>query len=338
MGSVPTIVDVAKQAGGSVKTVSRVMNEYEHVSQKTRQKVDTAMRELGYVPNTAARDMRLGDSFTIGKRDGDPSSGYQSRLNHAVLKACTNRRRYLAVELFNEQDPGWVRQLQDFLDRTQVKNLILVPPMCDGVALHKLLRERGVKFALISPSRQVSSAPSIAMDDRLAALEMTQHLIDLGHKRIGHIAGHPDHVATLLRRQGFEEALSLAGLTPVDHSLIAEGDYNFRKAGEAAERMLRGPNPPTAIFAANDDMAAAVVMSANRLGMRVPEDLSVAGFDNTPISQTIWPSLTTIAQPFDQIAEMALTLLEQSGGPGQEIRSVVLPHELIIRESTTSPT
>jgi len=330
-----TITEVAERAGVSIKTVSRVMNNYQHISSKTRDKVQLAMQELNYAPSSIARQMRTGDQLSIGMLYGDPSSGYQARLNHAVLKACSDARRYLAVELFDETSSDWRPQVEAFLNRTKVKNIILVPPMCDSSDLHDLLNERNVKFALISPSRAVSGASSIAMDDRLAAKEVTRHLIELGHKRIGHISGDAAHVATLLRRQGYEEALTRAGLGRPDPSLIASGSFSFKAALDCADRMLTAENRPTAIFAANDEMAAAVVMTANRLGLSVPGDLSVAGFDDTPISQTIWPELTTVAQPFEAIAHEAVKMISNGTKDESGMSATrVLPHELVIRGST----
>jgi LacI family transcriptional regulator len=330
-----TITEVAERAGVSIKTVSRVMNNYEHISRKTRDKVQTAMDELNYAPSSIARQMRMGDQLSIGMLYGDPSSGYQARLNHAVLKACSDAQRYLVVELFDEVSTEWRGQVEAFLDRTRVKNLILVPPMCDSSELHELLAERDVQFVLISPSRPVSGASSIAMDDRLAAMEMTSHLIELGHKRIGHIGGDIAHIATLLRRQGFQDAHAKAGLGRPDPSLIASGGFSFKEALDCADRMLTSKNRPTAIFAANDEMAAAVVMTANRLGISVPNGLSVAGFDDTPISQTIWPELTTVAQPFEDIAREAVKVISDKTREDQGISATrVLQHNLVIRGST----
>ena len=330
-----TITEVAKLAGVSVKTVSRVMNDYEHISSRTREKVERAMSELSYAPSSIARQMRLGDSLSIGMLYGDPGSGYQSRLNHAVLKACSDARRYLAVEFFDEKNPDWRGQVAAFLDRTKVNNMILVPPMCDSSDLHDLMRERQVNYALISPSRPVTGVVSVTMDDRLAAREITNHLIDFKHKKIGHIAGHPDHVATLLRRQGFEEAMMRAGLGGSENMVVASGRFRFRVAMECAEDMLKSKDRPTAIFAANDEMASAVVMVANRLGLRVPEDLSVAGFDDTPIARTIWPDLTTISQPFGEIAEAAVRAIAAAPRGGTDVSETkILPHSLIIRAST----
>nr|WP_276591784.1 substrate-binding domain-containing protein [Sphingomicrobium nitratireducens] len=262
----------------------------------------------------------------------DPSSGYQARLNHAMLAACSQAQRYLAVELFDECRSGWREQMEAYLDRTQVRDLVLVPPMCDSPELHDLLRQRGVNTVLISPSSPVEGASSIYIDDRAAAMEVTQHLIDLGHRRIGHIAGDQGHVATVLRQQGYRAALDRTPGASFDESLVKTGKFHFKDALDVAEEMLSAPNRPTAIFAANDDMAAAVVMVANKLGLEVPRDLSVAGFDNAPISQTMWPALTTVSQPFNRMAESAVRLA--SRGREASGQSVILPHELVVRAST----
>lgn len=333
-----TITDVAKKAGVSVKTVSRVMNDYEHVSVKTRDKVERAIHELSYAPNSISRQMlfnanRFGANLSIGILFSDPSGGYQSRLNHALLKACFDAGRYLAVELFDERGLDWSKQVEGFLDRTRVHNLILVPPMCDSTDLHDTLKARGVNFVLISPSRAVSGASAITMDDRLAAKEMVNHLMGLGHRRIGHIGGHPDHVATLLRRQGYEEALHKVGIIP-RQDYVCSGRFKFRTALRCAGEMLSLAERPTAIFAANDEMAAAVITAANRLGLKVPEDLSVVGFDDTTITKTIWPELTTVAQPYDEIARVALESVNSNKSTSHERpHTLILKHELIIRDS-----
>lgn len=330
-----TITDVAERAGVSIKTVSRVMNNYEHISTKMRDKVQRAMVELSYEPGASSGRMHMLDQRSIGILYSDPGGGYPARLNRALLQACRAARRYLAVEIFDETNPDWRSQVEGFLHRTKVRNVILVPPICDSSDVHALLKEKEVGFALISPSRPVSGASSIVMDDRLAAMEVTQHLIDLGHTRIGHIGGDTGHVVTLLRRQGFEEALVKAGLGAPDPSLLASGRFNFKDALIGADKMLTAKNRPTAIFAANDEMAAAVIMAANRLGISVPGELSVAGFDDTRIAQTIWPELTTIAQPFEAIAKEAVRLSnELRPDEGSISAARVLPHRLIVRGST----
>ncbi|MEL7488216.1 MAG: LacI family DNA-binding transcriptional regulator, partial [Pseudomonadota bacterium] len=253
----PTIVDVAEKAGVSIKTVSRVMNNQANVREETRLRVRRAMEALEYSPSDAARSMRSGKSTAIGMLYSDPSAGYQSRLNHAMMQACSDAGRYLAVGLFDETKSDWKQQLEAFLERTKVESIVLVPPMCDSSILQECLIDRGAQFVLLSPSRSTPGVPAVSMDDKRAAKEMTQHLLNLGHKSIGHIAGHPDHIASLLRRQGFEEAMISAGFERPDSTLVQEGRFEFRLSLAIAEKMLKSKDRPTAIFAASDDMAAA---------------------------------------------------------------------------------
>lgn len=331
-----TIKEVARIAGVSAKTVSRVMHGYEHISPKTRQKVEVALEQLRYAASPVINHLRYKSSLSIGVLYGDPSSGYQSKLNHALLKACAESGRYLALELFDEKSIDWRGQLEAFLDRTGIGHLVLLPPMCDAVDLHDLLRERGVNHVLISPSSPMQGASSIAIDDRLAARTMTDHLLSLGHTKIGHISGRPGHVATLLRQQGYEESLQRAAIA-INPDYIATGLFEFRTALDCADQMLSLDERPTAIFAANDEMAAAVIMTANRLGLRVPEDISVAGFDNTQIAETIWPELTTVAQPFYGFAKAALESIYSHSTTDETLsKTRILDFELILRGSTAA--
>lgn len=330
-----TIYDVAEAAGVSVKTVSRVINNNQNVSDKTRSRVVSAMDDLNFAPSAIARQMRLGKATAIGMLYGDPGSEYQAQLNHSILRACVNVRRYLSVELFEEESKPWVDQVAAFLDRSQVGAMILVPPLCDSVEVHALLQDRGVDFALISPSQPVSGASAVAMDDRLAAREITEHLISLGHTHMAHIAGDEGHVAALSRRRGFLEAIDHAPANVKRDPLIVSGRFQFKEALLSADKLLSRSDPPTAIFAANDHMALAVMMAAHRRGVAIPEDLSIAGFDNTPMGQSIWPTLTTVAQPFDEIARKAVQILGRDKARSDDIAAAhILPHKIVLRAST----
>jgi LacI family transcriptional regulator, galactose operon repressor len=182
------------------------------------------------------------------------------------------------------------------------------------------------------------NALNVRIDDFAAAKQITDYLIGFGHKRIGFIMGHPEHIASKERERGFKAAVTQAGLKPTD-VYVEQGYFTFRSGLEAAERLLQRSNRPTAIFASNDDMAAAVVSVAHRSGLEVPEDLSVVGFDDTSPATMVWPELTTIRQPVSAMAARALELLlaelkirrRGSGGVSQE---AILDHELIIRESS----
>jgi LacI family transcriptional regulator len=331
------IAKIAEKAGVSAKTVSRFLNGHPNVSLRTRRRIESAISDLRY-------GLPAGDALSltrtnrgIGALFGDPTGGYQVSLYGALLKACQAADHFLVAQQFDETSSDWAAQVSAFLERSQVDKVVLVPPLSDSFEIHRVLNARRVRYVLISASRPVSGAPAIAVDDRLAALEMTQHLIDLGHERIGFLAGREGHVATLLRRQGFEEAYVVAGLPGPDPTLIRPADFSFQAAVLEARALLERPDRPTAIFACNDEMAAAVLFVANDMGLSVPRDVSVAGFDDVPISRTLWPTLTTVSQSYERIAELAVGQVCHEGDrhASGAVNSIqVVPHRLVLRAST----
>ncbi len=334
----PTIYDVAELAGVSAKTVSRVLNEDRAVRAVTRERVLEAMSRLSYRPNAQARSLRLGDGrSSIGLLLEDPASGYQGRIHHAMLVACMETGNYMAVELFQPGPQAFPGSLEQFIDDAKIKAMLLLPPLCDHGPLKAVLKARDIHCVLISPVTPDSHYPSVAMDDRKAARDVVDYLLGLGHTRIAHISGNPDHAAALLRRQGYYEAFEAHGLPRPPADYVAEGLFTFRNGIAAAEKLLSLPDRPTAIFASNDEMAAAACSVAHRMGLRIPEDLSVVGFDDAPISSAIWPALTTVRQPYLEMARRSLSLLNAAGGPVQPSDSQqrhLIPHEIVEREST----
>lgn len=335
-----TIIDVANKAGVSIKTVSRVMNNAENVRAGTAERVREAIRELNYHPSTAARELRSGRSRFIGMLFSDPSSGFQARLHHAALAACSEQGYFLAAGLFDETASDWRRQFEDFRRRSRSDNVVLVPPLCDSEELQQEVAGHGMAAVAVSPSRAYAHAHTVRMDDYGAAREITQHLLDLGHTRLGHLTGPAGHTASVQRRAGFEDAIRDHPTATVREEWIKPGQFRFKEAVASAEAMLSGPDRPTAVFAANDDTAAAVCFTAVRLGLRVPADLSVAGFDDVPIATTMWPPLTTIAQPFEAMAAAFVKLISETPtGVGQawEPKTLTIGHELRVRASTAPP-
>ncbi|ESQ73605.1 LacI family DNA-binding transcriptional regulator [Asticcacaulis sp. AC402] len=332
-----TIYDVAERAGVSAKTVSRVVNEDKAVKASTRERVLEAMDQLGYRRNMQARQLRMGPGVaSIGILLEDPAGGYQGRFHHALLMACMEAGKFLTVELYL---PGQsLNEVERFLANSEVRSLVLLPPLCDYGPLKTFLKARGIHCVLISPTTPDSHYPSIAMDDRLAARNVTDYLLALGHTRIAHIAGHPDHAAALLRRQGYQEAFDAVGLPRPPKAYVAEGMFNFRSGITAAETLLNLPERPTAIFASNDEMAAATCAVAHKMGLNIPQDLAVVGFDDAPISSAVWPAMTTVRQPYVEMARLALQLFGDGNGAvtssDVQMRHV-LPHEIIERETTT---
>ncbi len=330
-----TITDVARRAGVSMKTVSRVMNNEASVAEATRKKVKSAARELNYTPNLAARGLAGSKSYLIAMLYDIPSPGYAINIQKGATDACREHSYHLVVEPLETADDNFVDDVESLLGHLRVDGVVLAPPLCDNGEVIRILAKRNIPYIPIAPSAMHGETPIVKMDDVRAAKEMTQHLIELGHKNIGFIKGHPRHSASALRFEGFRDAMRRADLR-IDPELIAQGQFTYKSGVEAAEALLSGKSTPTAIFAANDDMAAGVIACAGRKGLTVPDDLSVAGFDDTPIADNVWPRLTTIRQPVREMGyNAAKRLLNNSDS--DEPRIILLDHELIVRESTAAP-
>lgn len=332
-----TIYDVAELAGVSAKTVSRVVNEDKAVKDSTREKVLEAMARLDYRPNAQARSLRMGGKASIGFLLEDPTSGYQGRFHHAMLTACMESRKYLAVELYEAGMPDWQAYLDRFINDAQIRDMILLPTLCDFGPLKSFLKARNINCVLISPSTPDSHYPSVAMDDRLAARDVVEYLFSLGHTKIAHIGGHPDHAASILRRNGFYEAYDAVGLPRPPAAYMEQGFFSFKSGFQAAERLLALKDRPTAIFACNDEMAAATCSVAHKMGLRIPGDIAIIGFDDAPISSAIWPALTTVRQPYLEMARRSVQILNTASdtltASDRQIRHIIA-HEIVPRETT----
>ncbi len=331
-----TIKDVAKAAGVSFKTVSRVLNREPNVRDELRARVQAAADQLGYVPNVAARDLAGGRSFLIGLMYDNPSESYISQVQTGAINRCSELGHHLLVEPLERGDDA-ERTLRPIISRLRVDGLILTPPVCDSRTVLDIIEQAGVRYVRIAPDREIDRAPYVAMDDVAAAYEMTRHLLGLGHRNIGFIKGHPEHGATPRRLEGFLRAMDEAGLaTPAER--IQPGFFSFASGMEAAGRLLSLAERPTAIFASNDDMALGVLSMASRQGLAAPRDLSVAGFDDIPAAAMAWPELTTVRQPTEAMSRAATEMLiEASQARGAPIANRRLAYELVTRGSTAPP-
>ncbi len=329
-----TINDVAALAGVSIKTVSRVLNDEPYVRQNTRDRVQEAVRQLHYKPNFAARALAGSRAYLIGLYFNNPSLDYVSNIQYGAMIACREAGYHLLVEEIRGSGPDLQTQADALLSTVRMDGVILTPPVCDQLEVLGALDAAGVPYVRLAPAVELHRAPYVYMDDHRAAYEMTVHLLALGHRRLGFIKGPAGHSATELRYQGFLQALR-------DHriemrpSWAQSGDFSFRSGLAAGEQLLGQTEPPTAIFASNDDMALGVMALAHRLRLDVPEDLSIAGFDDSPSAQVVWPQLTTIRQPVARMASEAAVLLiarhnESDGAP----QGSLLDFELVIRGST----
>jgi LacI family transcriptional regulator len=325
------IRDVSALAGVSVKTVSRVLNAHPYVSITTREKVETAMKQLDFKPSVAARILAGTKSGQIALIYDNHSPYYINQIQAGCWHRCHKDGIRLLGQPVDVADPHIAEQVRGLVSETHVDGIILSSPVTDCDPVLRVLEKMGIPFVRISPGTNHALTSSVFMDDAQAADDMTMHLINQGHRRIGFIKGHPNHMASDERMFGYRRALDRAGL-PFEPQLMAEGEFDFESGFAAGEMFLNLDNPPTAIFASNDDMAAGVQAAAHQAGLNIPDDLSVAGFDDTTLARMVWPPLTTIRQPTFELAKAATDLLLS----GATLVHRRLPHELIERQSVAA--
>lgn len=327
-----TIIDVAQAAGVSIKTVSRVLNREKNVSPETRSHVLAAAASLKYTPNVSARSLAGARSYLIALIYDNPSAAYIADLQSGAFSACRAGGYHLVVEPFDSSGPSVERAVSDLVLKLRTDGLILTPPLSDNVAVLDALDALGAQYVRIAPGAWPERGATVAIDDCAATLEVTRMLLRDGHRRIGFVEGHPGHAASRVRREGFLNAHRDLGVTP-DPELIVPGQFSFLSGVEAGVRLLEREDRPSAVFACNDDMALGVMSVANRLGLSMPAQLSVAGFDDTPTARVVWPQLTTVRQPVAQMAATAAGLLID-GSTREGPVSRQLDFEIILRGST----
>lgn len=326
------IDDVARAAGVSMKTVSRVFNNEPNVRPETRAKVEAAAKALNFRPNPSARSLAGHRSYLISMLYDNPSSNYVMQVLSGVLDACEAAHYSMMMRPVDFGARDHVDLILDSIAQYAPDGLVLTPPLTDDEALLEKLQALNVRYASISP-REKNARIGARVDEGRAVREMMAHIVALGHRRIGHILGHPDHGASEWRLQGYREGLQDAGLA-FDERWVVAGEFSFESGLDGAEHLLSLPDRPTAIFAANDDTAAGVMHAAGRRGLRIPQDLSVFGFDDLPMARQLWPSLSTIRQPsrdMGRIAAEQLLLEIREDGAG---RMLQMPYELMLRDST----
>jgi LacI family transcriptional regulator len=334
------IEDVAALAGVSIKTVSRVINKEPNVRESTKQRVLKAVNELNYRPNSSARSLAGKRSYLIGLLYDDPglyenpSSNYIVNVQQGALRVCKAENHDLLIHPCNYKARDLNNEIRLLIQHSRVDGLILTPPLCDRKSLIATINKSGTPLVTISPGSAEVSQFSVSTNDREICAEMTEYLASLGHKRIAFITGNPDHKAIEYRFLGYRDGLKNSGLE-FSKRLVKSGDNSFRSGEECTRKLLQGKNPPTAIFAANDDMATGVLRAAHQMGVKIPAELSVAGFDDIPLAEQIYPALTTIRQPVRKMAEVAAEILmSQVRAQPVDRETHKVDAELRIREST----
>ncbi|CAI8401040.1 MAG: LacI family transcriptional regulator [Hyphomonadaceae bacterium] len=326
-----TIEDVAERAGVSAKTVSRVLNNEPNVRQNKREMVMQASRDLGYRPNPAARSLAGAKSFLIAHLYDNPAPEYIAAANDGIYAACRANGYFLLPEYVDPKANDRLDRLMNFLMTARADGVILTPPLCDDIEVLNILNQTDTPYASLSATHPSIGRPVINHDERAAARDLVLHLIGLGHREIAMITGPAGHNAARVRELGYIDALQQAGLSPRP-DFSERGDYTMRSGIVFGQKLLCLPSRPTAIFAANDDMAVGVLTAAFSLGYQIPNDLSVVGYDDNRLASAVWPPLTTIRQP---VAEMGRRAAERlmSPDPLQPDRET-LDFKLIIRAST----
>ncbi|HET8612827.1 MAG TPA: LacI family DNA-binding transcriptional regulator [Sphingomonas sp.] len=326
-----TIRDVSRVAGVSIKTVSRVLNNEKYVGAQTRQRIEAAMADLQFHPSSAARALAGHRSYQIALICDNPNPWYVYEVQYGTRLRCQRDKVRMIAQPYDHNSPTLLEEIISLIDQVHPDGLILTPPVADYDHVLDELVQRRVPFSRISPGTRLDCAPSSYLDNEQAARDMTRHLIALGHRRIGFIVGHRGYATSGQRLNGYIRALSEAG-RGLDLSLVRQGNFDFDSGGLAANELLDLPEPPTAIFASSDDMAAGALAAAHRRSVAVPDQLSIAGFDDTAFASIVWPALTTVRQPVRALAEQAADLLLNDDSAQPQRRRV--HHELIVRDST----
>lgn len=330
-----TIVDVAKHAGVSKKTVSRVINDEPGVKESTRKKVQDSIKALNFTRSPFGLSLARKRSFLVALIYDNPSPTFLVSLQSGITNACQARDLGLYLHKCDYKSASLVEDIEQMIDRTMVDGLILTSPVSDQQPLLRRLRERNITFVAINPSDN-SQGLSVRMDHFGAAKAMTKHLIDLNHTRIAFIKGHNDLFSSNQRYMGFTETMNESDLASEDE-LIVEGVNNFESGRVATRKLLELPERPTAIFANNDEMAVGALYEIHKMGLEVPTDISLAGFDDMPAVEHVWPPLTTVKQPFGEMGHTAASMLiEQFQHKNRDDyhNAVTLNWQLILRKST----
>ena len=345
-GVKPTIDDVAALAGVARVTVSRVLNGGPNVSAKARDAVMAAVDKLQYKMNMQARFLAGGRSQVIGlvypsDLDVEPNSFYYSGLEIGAMRACGAHGFQLMLHAVNRQSLGNLESLLGLIEERRYDGLILTPPLADDLALLAALKRRNHPVVGVSAGRAAQGLiAGVGIDDEAAGFEMTRHLLSLGHRRFGFIRGLEGHLSADDRFLGFTRALRTAGLNAEDMS-VERGNFSFKSGTALCEAILTGKVKPTALICANDDMAVGAAFTAHKMGLNIPHDLSIVGFDDTPVSEIVWPPLTTVHQPVRAMGSRAVELLFGLINAGRlappDLRFERIPHRIVVRESAARP-
>jgi len=335
LSSKVTIVEVAEKAGVSLGTVSRVMNNDAHVAPGTRERVSAVMRDLGYVANRQARGLKGSRANVIGVLAPDLGTGYIGEILHGIDAELGLHQLDLMLFTTHRTATKEANYVANMV-QGMVDGLLVILPR-NPADYTGTLTSRNFPFVLIDHQGTGNPCPAVGATNWQGAYNATEYLIKLGHRRIGFITGSMDLGAAIDRLEGYKSALQVHHI-PEDPKLIYEGTFFQPEGFAGGSALLDLKDPPTAIFASNDVMAMGVMDAIRERGLRIPEDVSILGFDDIPQAAMVRPALTTVRQPLDEMGRLATQMLiDQLKNPEKEIGRVELPTELIVRDSTYPP-
>ena len=328
-----TIKDVSNDAGVSIKTVSRVINKEKNVSEKTKAIVIKSIQKLGFKPNKSAQSLRSKRSHMIALLYNNPNKHYLADIQGGILRLCKETGYNLVLQECDYTNVNLGLEITEFIDDFSIDGLIVTPPLSDMNEFLEHLNQTQTEYSIIAPSNTRKVKSYVSSNDYEASYAMTNKIINKGHLNIGFIKGHHKHSASHLRFNGFTEALKDRGMS-LNSEWVKEGNFSFDSGFSAGLELLKSHNKPSVIFASNDYMAAGVMKAAQMNGINIPLDLSLVGFDDSPLAAQLWPSLTTIRQPVEDMAyHAARLLLGNIDGLSEEMDSKEFISELILRES-----
>lgn len=303
-GKRATINDVARVAEVSKKTVSRVINQSPLVREDTRERVQAVIDELGFIPDPQARGLAFRRSFLVGMIYDQPSPTYVVNMQQGILDALKGSGLELVVHPCSRNSPTLLEDIRGFVERQRLFGVIMPPSVSEDEAVIALLRELDCPYVRIASLALDEPENMVVTHDGIGAAEAAHHLADLGHSHIALVRGLATFRSSMVRGEGFINALAERGITlPPDYDV--QGAYTYESGVEAGHRLLSLPQPPSAIFTLNDDMALGVMQAARERGMDLPRDLSIVGFDDLPMAARAWPNLTSVRLPIRDMGRMA---------------------------------
>lgn len=326
-----TIQEVAKEAGVSVATVSRVLNHPASVSAMTRAKVETVIERLQYNPNMLGRNLRCAESRMLLVLVPSISNPFYSKIVQGI-EDVARRNHYNILLCTTDSDVERENIYLDLLRNRMADGVISMDPAVDVANIKQL----GSAYPVIQCCEysETDETPYVSIDNQTAAYKAVKHLLMMGHKRVAIINSDERFLYARHRQEGYLRALQEFAIPVVDDFII-HTDLHFESGHRAMKTLLSLPNRPTAVFAVSDTLAIGALRSIKEAGLKVPDDMAVVGFDNIPFASMMNPSLTTVAQPMYEIGcEAARMLIKRMTSPQERVESVVLDYELIIREST----